>query len=126
MTLNHSTFYDLYGSVRTVICFLEEHGLDLFSRQDLLAASNADSRYLKVFVNCPGRGIVAHRPLCPDRPHLISGFGDACETGFLFGMLDKAQLMTRFGDLENFVDLLGERFNFRNNMGCPRCGVKEL
>ena len=126
MRLNKALFYDLFGSVRTVISFLEEHGLDLFTIQDLLASREADSSFMKVFVNCPGRGIVAHRPLCPDRPQLVSGFGEACETGFLFGMLEKDQVMARFGDIEDFVDRLGEKFNFRNNMGCPRCGVKEL
>ena len=124
MRLNDSTFYNFYDSARTVISFLEEFELDLFPVNDLLASPCAENVYVKIFVNCFGRGIVAHRPLCPDRPGLISGFGDAGETGFMFGMLLKSQMLERFGDVESFVDLLGGRFNFRNNTGCPRCGVK--
>jgi hypothetical protein len=70
-----------------------------------------------------GNGIVAHKPICPDKPEPVSGFGQATHNGFWVGMMRKDQIINKYTDIQGFLDALGNQLNLQRNSSCTRCGV---
>lgn len=89
--------------------------------QDMIQSSNPNDYFIKAYINYPNKGVVLHRPICPDKTNLISGVGDATENGFWVGMIKKDEIIRNFQNLQTFADQLGNLFNLINNSCCRRC-----
>jgi len=55
-----------------------------------------NNKFIKIYINYPNQGVIAHRPICPDKPNLICGYGDATRNGFWVGMLRKEGIVQSF------------------------------
>ena len=82
---------------------------------------NPNDQFIKVYITYPGKGVVLHRPICPDKNDLISGVGDATESGFWAGMLKRDDIISKFPDLQIFANQLGKLFKLTKNSCCGRC-----
>jgi len=121
MSLSNNSHYNFQTDVPKALSFMTSHSIDMFSVGDMIRSTNLNDNYVKVYLNYPSKGIVAHKPICPDKPNMTSGIGDASDNGFWIGMLNKDQVIAQFGSIQKFVDQLGNLFSLKNNSLCKRC-----
>ena len=62
-----------YDNISRLIQFLNQKNINLYSIADLMNSSSPNDEFIKIYIHYPNAGVVAHRPVCPDRPNLISG-----------------------------------------------------
>lgn len=121
MSLTSNPNYNFSVNAQQSLQFLANNGLELYSVQDMIRSINPNDDFLKVYINYPSKGVVLHRPICPDKTNLISGIGDATDNGFWIGMMKKSEIINKFTHLQLFLDQLGNMFNLTNNSCCQRC-----
>ena len=109
--------------IQTLINFFNKNDVDIFSINDILNCNNPNDNFFKIYINYPNSGIIAHKPICPDRPNLVAGYGDATDNGFWIGMFSKAQINNTFNSIQNFVNQIGNLLQLNNNSLCQRCRV---
>ncbi|OAG27029.1 hypothetical protein [Thermodesulfatator autotrophicus] len=110
-----------HQNISQLIQFLNGHNIHIYGIADLMNSSNPNDEFIKIYVNYPNAGVVAHRPICPDRPNLISGYADATENGFWVGMFRREEIIYAFGSMQDFVDQVGRLYGYSNNSLCQRC-----
>ena len=121
MSLTNNSNYNFSTDAQKSLQFFDNNGLELFSVNDMIRSNNPNDDFIKVYITYPSKGAVLHRPICPDKTNLISGVGDATESGFWVGMVKKADIVNKFRNLQTFADQLGGLFNLSNNSCCGRC-----
>ena len=72
----------LHQQIPSLINFFNRNSVDIYSINEMLNSANPNDNFFKIYINYPNSGIVAHKPICPDRPNLITGYGDATNNGF--------------------------------------------
>ena len=123
MTLTNNNNYNFYSESLKIITFLDTNSFELYDISDIITSVSPNDSFIKVYINFRNKTVVVHKPVCPDKPNLISGFGDASENGFWIGMLEKAQVNSTFGSFQNFANSFGQVFNINQYSTCKRCRV---
>ena len=121
MSLTNNSNYNFSTDAQKILQFFDTNGVELCSVQNMIQSSNLNDDFIKVYITYPGKGVVLHRPICPDKTNLISGVGDATENGFWIGMVKRADIVNKFQNLQTFADQLGSLFNLSKNSCCGRC-----
>lgn len=70
MSLTNNKHYSFPAATQQALQFLSTHSLELFSVSDMIQATNPNEDYVKVYINFPNKGIVAHKPICPDKTNI--------------------------------------------------------
>ena len=113
----------LNNDIQALISFFTQRKVNIFSIDDLLNSNNPNDNFFKIYINYPSSGVVAHKPICPDKPNLIVGYGDATYNGFWVGMFSKEEINNAFRTVQSFVDQIGNLLKLQNNSLCQRCRV---